>query len=120
MAWIFLAESPLDLERSIRFLTVQHSVPGYGGIFGGPILSAVVAIVCAVAWWKIWNKARWARIWGIAASLSFIADFIQQFVPPFQRVWAWNIGALWVGVLGLVLFLRPGIWADAESARNMN
>ena len=120
MAWIFLVESTRDLrdlEQSIRFLTVQHSAfLGYRGVLGGPIFSAVAAIVCAVAWWKVWKGARWARIWGIAASLTYVATFIRQFIPPFRPVWAWDIGGLVIGVFGLVLFLWPGIWADAESA----
>lgn len=108
MAWIFLVESTRDLrdlELSIRFLTVQHSAfSGYRGLLGGPIFSGVAAIVCAVAWWKVWKEARWARIWGIAACLTYIATFIRQFIPPFRPVWAWDIGGLVIGLFGLVLF----------------
>jgi hypothetical protein len=116
MAWIFLVESTRDLEQSIRFLTVHYSAfPGYRGVLGGTIFSAVAAIVCAVAWWKVWKVARWARIWGIAASLTYIATFIRQFIHPFRPVWGWDSGGLVIGVVGLVVFLQPGIWADADS-----
>jgi len=116
MAWIFLAWSPLGLEQTIRFLSVQGTaLQGYRGILGGPIFSAVAAIVCVVAWWKIRREARWARGWGIAASLTNIAIFIRPFVVPLGRpVWG-PMFALPIGVVGLVVFLRPDIWADAES-----
>lgn len=121
MAWIFLAESPLQLYRSIRFLSVQHSVfpaPGYRGVLGGPIFPTVVAVICAIAWWKIWRKARLARGWGIAASLTFIVIFIRRFLIPLGLSPMWSIGELWIAVIGLVVFLRPRIWADAESTRS--
>src|SRR6266403_1706196 len=95
MAWIFLVESTRDLEQSIRLLTVHHSAfPGYRGVPGDSIFLAVAAIVCAVAWWKVWKEARWARIYAIAACLTYIATFIRQFIPPFRPVWGWDIGGL--------------------------
>jgi hypothetical protein len=116
MAWIFLVESSRDLEQSIRFLTVQHSAfPGYRGVLGGSIFSAVAATVCAVAWWKVWKEARSSRIYGIAASLTYIATFMRQFIPPFRPVWGWDIGGLVIGVVGAVMFLRPGTWSGAGS-----
>jgi hypothetical protein len=115
MAWVFLINSITYLLQSIRFLRIQHSaLPGYRGVLGGPIFSAVVATVCGVAWWKIWKEAGWARSWGIAASLTFIAVFIRPFVIPLRPVWGRHTSALLIGVFGLVVFLRRRI--DAESA----
>src|SRR5580704_6506373 len=68
MAWIFLINSITYLLQSVRFLGIQHfPAPVYRSVLGGPIFSAVVAIVCAVAWWKVWKETRWARSWAIAA-----------------------------------------------------
>jgi len=100
----------------IRFLSTQRpAFPAYSGVPGGLIFSAVVAGVCAVAWWRVLRKARWARIWAIAASLTFLAIFIRPFVIPLKPVWGRHIGSLFIAVVGLVVFLRPRIWADVDS-----
>lgn len=138
MAWVFLINSAEYLQESIRFLTNQRptlQALGYGGVVGGTIFSVVVAIVCATAWWTVWRQARRARIWGIAASLTFIAIFIRPFVIPLgsgsvpaglSSLWIlgpvvdfWigrHTGDLWIAAFGLVVFLRPSSRADAESA----
>ena len=121
VAWLFLIRSVLDPLRislqSIHFLSTQHSAfSAYRGVLGNWIFYAVVAILSGAAWWKVWREARWARIWGIAASLTYILVFIRPFVIPLQPVWDRHISDLLLGVIGLVVFLRPDIWADRESA----
>ena len=109
MAWMFLLSALGSTQQTIRLLITQHSAfptSGYRGILGGPVFSAVIAIICAVAWWKIWKKARWGRGWGIAASLTFVATFMRPFVIPLGPAWH-HMGDLWIAVVGLAVFLRP-------------
>jgi hypothetical protein len=47
-----------------------------------------------------------ARGWGIAASLMYILIFLRPIIFFSRSVWWHHVGALVIGVIGLVMFLR--------------
>ena len=118
MAWGFLVNAIAFVQQTIRLLRIQQfALMSWRVVLGGPTFSAVVAVVCAMAWWNIWKETRWAKSWGIAASLTFIAMFIRPFIIPLGLRPGWgDIGAILIAVVGLYVFLLGGFGINPESA----
>jgi Zn-dependent protease with chaperone function len=66
------------------------------------LFEAVVAAVTGMAWWAILKGEVWARACGIAASLMYILIFLRPIILHWRTH---HLGALVIGVLGLVHFL---------------
>jgi hypothetical protein len=67
---------------------------------------AVVATISGAAWWAIWKGEPSARGWGIAASLVEILIFLKPIIFSLRFIWWYHVGVLYVGIVGLVTFLR--------------
>lgn len=72
------------------------------------ILYTMVPIVSSIAWWTVWKRKRWARLWGITASVTYLLLFLHPIVfYPGSAWWhSWNI--LLLGIWGLVVFVPSG------------
>ncbi len=113
LCWCFALTSFLYLIWLLRVIwyatqfhysQATHRELAYAGEF-----FAIVSGICGVAWWTVWKRGPAARSWAIAASLVHGVIFLRQFViVPSQAVWGHHVGALIVGVVGLIFFLRRG------------
>ena len=109
LCWLFAFESMLcfltSLWRNLYFIHRQFGfLPLRNQLTAA--FSGVLAIVFAVAWWTIWKGKQSARWWGIAASLAYVLIFLQPIIFPSQPVWDHHVGALSIGIVGLVVFSR--------------
>jgi hypothetical protein len=109
VGWCFAVECLLDLEISFRHIV--YSIHRYGAF--PPLRSLldatsflVMAAICGVAWWAVWKGNPSARGWGIAASLTYVLIFLRSVAFPPRSIWG-HMGALVVGTIGMVAFLRP-------------
>lgn len=76
----------------------------FGGLIITPLISAAVAICSGMAWWTASKKRAFARSWAIVASVMSIVIFIRPFIFPTQSVWDHHIGALIIGMVGIIAF----------------
>jgi len=91
-------------EHSVHDSPISHtSTPP--NVLIGPTFSIHMAAISGVAAWAIWKGKSWARRWAIAASLMYILIFLRQFIIPVRPAWDHHVGALFVGLLGLVSFV---------------
>ena len=116
MGWIFLAACLQYAVVSLRSISYkgyqQGAPPSFHSLLVTPAFSLVAASVFGVAWWTIWKVKSSARGWAIAASLMEILAFLRQFIVPLREVWGMHVGALIIGIVGLVAFLWPeSSWA---------
>lgn len=67
--------------------------------------AATVPVVCGIAWWTVWKGEPSSRAWGIAASLVEILIFAQPILLSVPTAWPHHLGALFVGIVGLIVFV---------------
>jgi len=112
MGWVFLATSIEFIYQSARSLPnafhVDYAVPLLWRLLYPPAYSVIFAAISGVAWFSVWKEKLWARSWAIAASSMWILIFLRQFIVPLRPVWGRNVGALIIGIVGLVVFARRG------------
>jgi hypothetical protein len=108
VSWCFAVESLLNLVASLRsILYVIHrhyAFPPLHNLLDVGWFS-VLAFVFGVASWAVWRGKATARGWGIAASLGYLLIFLRPIVFPPRSIWG-HLGALVVGTIGMVAFLR--------------
>ena len=78
-----------------------------------PTISVVMAAISGIAWWTIWKGKSSAKGWAVATSLMYILLFLRQFIIPLRPVWGRQVGALFIGIIGLVAFLGRDKQVDA-------
>jgi hypothetical protein len=109
MAWIFAAACLLNfvvVGRCIVYgLRYYYPPPLFRTLVITALISGAVSICSGRAWWMVRKKTPFARGWGIAASLMSIVIFIRPFIFPTQPVWDRHLGALIIGIVGIVVFL---------------
>jgi hypothetical protein len=66
-----------------------------------------LAMVDITAWWTIWKDKRWARGWGIAASLICIWLPARRIIHFHRSPWGDIGGLVLIGVACLIAFLWP-------------
>jgi hypothetical protein len=66
-----------------------------------------LAMVNVMACWSIWKDTRWARGWGIAASLICIELPIRRMIRFHHSAWGDLGGMVVIGVACLIAFLWP-------------
>jgi hypothetical protein len=76
-----------------------------------PALATVNAMAC----WSIWKDKRWARGWGIAASLICIELPVRRMISFHRSPWGDLGGLVVIGVACLVAFLWPSGMKPANS-----
>lgn len=106
--WLFAVTSLLHTAVFLR--CILHGVryhyppPLFRSLFVTALFSFVLAILAGVAWWTIWKDRQSARGWAIAASVMTILIFVRQFIFPPQPPWYSHLGALYIGIVGVVAF----------------
>jgi len=98
----------MSLANILYTIPRYHTLPLLRNVLIGPTFSIHMAAISGVAAWAIWKGKSWARRWAIAASLMYILIFLRQFIIPVRPAWDHHVGALFVGLLGLVSF----VWRD--------
>lgn len=120
MCWIFAVTCLLNLTvffRSVLYgIRYYYPPPLLRSLYITGLVSAAVSLCSGVAWWTLWRKKRHARIWAIAASAMSVVIFVRQFVFPTRPVWDHHWGALFIGIVGLVVFS----WPDKQDGSNRN
>lgn len=109
MCWIFATTSLLYLLVSLRdILYIVHRhydfLPLRNLLITAPF-SVTVATISGMASWSVWNGQPSARVWAISASLMSILIFLRPIIFHLPPVWDHHVGALVIGVIGLVAFL---------------
>ena len=111
LGWIFAATSLLYLliylpRNRHLFFHPSYMFQPLRNVLYVPFF-VLVSIVCGVAWWTVWKGTPSARGWGLAASIVQILIFLRPVLlfPPYA--WWHHIGALCVGIVGLVVFFSP-------------
>jgi hypothetical protein len=108
LCWLFACTALMYvLIPSLSVLSAIRLVNGFhlGGWFV-LTFAAIVPILCAVAWWTIWKEKPSARAWGIAASIVEILIFARSVLFSVPAAWPHHLGALFIGIVGLVVFWR--------------
>lgn len=108
VSWCFAAECLLNLAISLRrilFIIHRHdSLLPPRNLLDAASFS-VLAVIFGLAWWVVWKEKPSERVWGIAASLTYILIFLRSIIFPPRSIWG-HVGALVVGTTGMVAFLR--------------
>jgi len=115
LCWGFAATSIVFLWGSVRnilYAIHRHYEPAVlRALFIVVSFSAVTAVVSGIAWWTIWKSRPSGKVWAIATSflniLIFIRSFIFPSIFPWRPGWYHHEGALYVGIVGLIVFLWP-------------
>jgi hypothetical protein len=94
--------------RSVRYAAYPRIGSSSAvGLLTAALFSLCVAIVCGTAWWKIWKRKASARAGGIAASMMNVAVYVRANVVYPGHHWVLHLGALFIGLIGLIVLLRP-------------
>lgn len=111
LCWIFAAACVLNLAVVLRCeqYAIRYNYPPslLRDLIISAVISAAVALCSGVAWWTVWKKRASAKGWAIAASATSIIIFVRPFILPTRPVWDHHLGALIIGIVGLVAFLWP-------------
>ena len=111
LCWIFAVTSLLYVENLYQ-ITLYGIRWHYSPSLVPNVLFAVTFDIFVVgfsgmAWWSIRKEMPSAKGWAIAASAMHILIFLRQFIFPSQLVWGRHVGALVIGIVGLIAFLWP-------------
>jgi len=75
LCWLFAASSLLcvwnALKLIFRIIDLHYSFVGITS-FLAVCFFPVLAVILAIAWWKVWKEKPSGWRWGIAASLTYI------------------------------------------------
>jgi len=108
LCWIFACTSVLYVVlflRNIYATSQNYAFLTLGNLLIFVLFEAVVAAITGTAWWSILKGEPSARGWGIAASLMYILIFLRPIIFPWGTGWLHHVGALVIGIVGLVNFL---------------
>jgi hypothetical protein len=109
LCWCFGFQSLLILlfpfRRIVSAIHRHYALLALPSLLNAAFFSVTAAIL-AVAWWAVWKGKPSARGWGIAASLTCFLIFFHPDIFPARSIWRQHVGALVIGTLGTVAFLR--------------
>ena len=108
MCWIFGCNCLLHLFVSLRgILYANHQHYTLAQLAqSAASFSIAVATIDGLAWWTLLKRRPEGRGWGIAASLASILIFLRANHFFSESVWYHHTGALFMGIVGLIVFLR--------------
>ena len=110
LCWIFACQSVLYVVlflRSTYVISQNYALLTLRNLLIFVLFEAVVAAITGTAWWTILKGEPSARSWGIATSLMYILIFLRPIIFPWGTGRLRHVGALVIGIVGLVNFLRP-------------
>jgi hypothetical protein len=88
---------------------VQYrTLPTQRYLFITVLFQAAVAAVTGVSWWVILKEKHSANAWGAAASVMFFAIFLRPIIFSLPTLRTHHVGALGLGIVGMVTFLGAG------------
>src|SRR5579872_2798229 len=110
LSWCFAFTSLLLLFIPIWRVALQiyrHCTSLVLPILFRTTLFLVGASIFGAAWSSVRKERPFARGWGIAASLTYLLIFLFHSLSfPWQSVRGHHVGALVIGTIGMVAFLR--------------
>jgi peptidoglycan biosynthesis protein MviN/MurJ (putative lipid II flippase) len=109
LCWIFACTSLLYFLlslRSIYTISRHHAFVTLRNLLIAVLFEVVVAAITGITWWTILKGKPSAGGWGIAASLMYILIFLWPIIFSLRSVWPHHVGALVIGMVGLVAFVR--------------
>jgi len=118
MCWVFAFMSlryALDPRVSMLYAVHRHYAFLPLRNLATITLYAVVPIVSGIAWWTVWKRKPSARLWGIAASVTYILIFLRPIIFFPASAWWRNWSALALGIMGLAAFLPRHERHDSET-----
>ena len=86
--------APLPFSSRALLLVIPWVIPFQTAVFG-------------IAWWTVFREKHSARVWGILASLSFLAWVILPLLITPRFFWRGDLLILAIGVVGLIAFVWP-------------
>ena len=108
LCWIFAFSSLMYLLSHLWSIlyTIHrvHALPTFS--LRDELVLVVTITIFGMAWWTIWKEKSSARVWGIAASLIEILIFLFPFILHSSHARWHHLGALFIGIVGLIAFLR--------------
>lgn len=108
LCWVFACTSLIYVVlclRSMYTISQNYAFLTLSNLLIFVLFEAVVAAVTGMAWWTILKAEPSARGWGIAASLMYLLVFVRPIIFPWGAGRLHHVGALVIGVIGLVEFL---------------
>jgi len=108
LCWVFACTSVLYVVlfvRSIYAISQSYASLTLSNLLIFMLFEVVVAAITGMAWWTILKEEPLARAWGIAASLMYILIFLRPIIFPWGTGRLRHVGALVIGIVGLVEFL---------------
>ncbi|HWE50303.1 MAG TPA: hypothetical protein VG273_10960 [Bryobacteraceae bacterium] len=110
MGWVFAAQAALDVvyvvASSVLLYSRHHTILSQRNMLY-LVSHLAPAVICGVASWVIREKKRFARVWGVVASLTFLVTLLRFHYFPRGSSWAWNIPTIFITVTGVLVFLLP-------------
>ncbi len=119
LCWFFLWECVLSLPgliyRSLRVVYLQYGFLPVREQLKAAYFVALI-VIFGVAFWTFWTAKRSARSWGIAASSAYILIYLQPLIFLSGLIWWHSLGALFLGIAGLIAFSPPREnWSEIRS-----
>jgi hypothetical protein len=117
MGWVFGVSALMTIWKFFSMIRWMNDF-GYDFVQLRSLFLAyfpALAMVNTMAWWSIWKDKRWARGWGIAASLICIELPIRRMIRFHHSPWGDLGGLVVIGVACLIAFLWPSPMKPANS-----
>lgn len=109
MGWVFAMTSVLVVLGGCLFFVQTFQVQRQYA-FSKPWILLIDAIfpsmfiVFGVAWWTTWKALPSAKVWGVAASLTYVLISLWQITHGSQSDWGVPGVEFMIGVVGLIAF----------------
>jgi len=123
LSWLFAISSLISLRVAATGIigAIRHPLAFWSlRYLLAPVAFSVLTIILGFAWWTIWRRKTAARIWGIAASLTYLIIPLSLAVYFSRSLLSHFSFMLAIGAVGLVAFARPYEHSDSASTIRQN
>jgi hypothetical protein len=111
----FLIGLPITFLTTVKiFDSIRHHDPQIHLSLGWQLVVFLLAwimplqvTVFGMAWWTVFREKRSGRVWGIAASLVFMAWALLPLLIPPHFFWSGDVLILGIGFIALIAFAWP-------------